>query len=192
MPKVGMEPLRRAAVVAATIEEIGDAGTLDVTVGAISKRAGMSSALAHHYFGGKEQIFLAAMRHILKAFGEEAAARLKLAETPTARLEAILAASFSPENFKPATISSWLNFYVLTRNSQEARRLLLVYQKRLDSNLRYALRELTSEPELAAQQIAALIDGLYIRAALEPAKTIDSEAIARAALHGLLKTEVSQ
>lgn len=192
MPKVGMEPLRRAAVVAATIEEIGDAGTLDVTVGAISKRAGMSSALAHHYFGGKEQIFLAAMRHILKAFGEEAAARLKLAETPTARLQAILAASFSPENFKPATISSWLNFYVLTRNSQEARRLLLVYQKRLDSNLRYALRELTSEPELAAQQIAAMIDGLYIRAALEPAKTIDSEAIARTALHGLLKSEVSQ
>ena len=71
MPKLGMEPLRRAALVEATIHEIGTHGTLDVTVGAIAKRAGMSSALAHHYFGGKEQIFLAAMRHTLTVFGAE-------------------------------------------------------------------------------------------------------------------------
>ena len=58
MPKVGMEPIRRAALVKATIAEIGEAGTLDVTVSQIAKRAGMSSGLAHHYFGGKDQIFL--------------------------------------------------------------------------------------------------------------------------------------
>ncbi|MDG1319155.1 MAG: TetR family transcriptional regulator, partial [Paracoccaceae bacterium] len=51
MPKVGMEPIRRAALVKATIAEIGEAGTLDVTVSQIAKRAGMSSGLAHHYFG---------------------------------------------------------------------------------------------------------------------------------------------
>ena len=56
MPKVGMEPIRRDALVRATIAEIGEAGSLDVTVSRIAKRAGMSSALAHHYFGGKDQI----------------------------------------------------------------------------------------------------------------------------------------
>ena len=65
MPKLGMEPIRRAALVKATIDEIGAVGNLDVTVSNIAKRAGMSSALAHHYFGGKDQIFLAAMRHTL-------------------------------------------------------------------------------------------------------------------------------
>ncbi|NBT31880.1 MAG: TetR family transcriptional regulator, partial [Rhodobacteraceae bacterium] len=65
MPKLGMEPIRRAALVKATITEIGVQGSLDVTVSQIAKRAGMSSALAHHYFGGKEDIFLAAMRHTL-------------------------------------------------------------------------------------------------------------------------------
>ena len=60
MPKIGMEPIRRAALVKATIAEIGEVGTLDVTVSQIAKRAGMSSGLAHHYFGRKEQIFLAA------------------------------------------------------------------------------------------------------------------------------------
>ena len=45
MPKVGMEPIRKAALVKATIVEIGRAGSLDVTVSQIAKRAGMSSAL---------------------------------------------------------------------------------------------------------------------------------------------------
>ena len=40
MPKVGMEPIRKAALVKATIAEIGRAGSLDVTVSQIAKRAG--------------------------------------------------------------------------------------------------------------------------------------------------------
>ena len=33
MPKVGAEPLRKAALIDATISAVGRAGTLDVTVG---------------------------------------------------------------------------------------------------------------------------------------------------------------
>ena len=49
MPKLGMEPIRRAALVKATIAEVGAAASLDVTVSQIAKRAGMSSARARHY-----------------------------------------------------------------------------------------------------------------------------------------------
>ncbi|MEJ1999680.1 MAG: TetR family transcriptional regulator, partial [Maritimibacter sp.] len=59
MPKLGMEPIRRAALVKSAIAEIGEAGSLDVTVSRIAKRAGVSSALAHHYFGGKEDLLIA-------------------------------------------------------------------------------------------------------------------------------------
>lgn len=166
MPKVGMEPIRRAALVKATIAEIAEAGTLDVTVGAISKRAGMSSGLAHHYFGGKDQIFLAAMRHILQEFGNDVVKRLRGARSPRQRLDAVVAASFAPENFTPDTISAWLNFYVLARSSRDVRRLLHVYQRRLESNLTHALRPLTDRPDALAETTAALIDGLYIRASL--------------------------
>ena len=69
MPKIGMEPIRRKALINATIAEIGQAGSLDVTVGQIARRAGMSSGLAHHYFGGKDQILLAAMRHAPSGIG---------------------------------------------------------------------------------------------------------------------------
>lgn len=167
MPKLGMEPIRRAALVEATIHEIGAQGSLDVTVGAIAKRAGMSSALAHHYFGGKEQIFLAAMRHTLTVYGAEVRGALAMAKTPQERVEAIVRASFSNSNFRPDVIAAWLNFYVLAQTVPDATRLLKIYQARLRSNLVFALRPLIGERagELASN-IAALIDGVYLRQSL--------------------------
>jgi len=177
VPKLGMEPLRRAALVEATIHEIGAHGTLDVTVGAIAKRAGMSSALAHHYFGGKEQIFLAAMRHTLTVFGTEVRAALVTAETDTARVEAIVRASFSSSNFRPEVIAAWLNFYVLAQTVPEAKRLLTIYQARIRSNLVYSLRPLIgARASQAASRIAAMIDGVYLRQSLVKARPDQSEA----------------
>ena len=45
MPKLGMEPIRKAALVKATIVEIGRVGSLDVTVSQIAKRAGCAAAI---------------------------------------------------------------------------------------------------------------------------------------------------
>ena len=99
MPKLGMEPIRKAALVKATIAEIGRAGSLDVTVSQIARRAGMSSALAHHYFGTKEQMFLAAMRHVLSLYGAEVRGALATAEGPRVyqrRLRSNLLAELRP------------------------------------------------------------------------------------------------
>ncbi len=170
MPKVGMEPIRRDALVKATIAEIGAAGSLDVTVSQIARRAGMSSALAHHYFGGKEQIFLAAMRRILTDFGAEVRRELAAAR-PADRAEAIIRACFAPSCFTPATISAWMTFYVMAQTNPEALRLWQIYQNRMRSNLCHALRPATDAPGAAAETVIALIDGLYIRTALHPADT---------------------
>lgn len=168
MPKVGMEPIRKAALVKATIVEIGRTGSLDVTVSQIAKRAGMSSALAHHYFGSKEEIFLAAMRHILTLYGAEVRGALVASDGPEARLRAILRVSFSPANFRREAVGAWLNFYVLAQTVPEARRLLAVYQRRLHSNLMVCLRPLAGDrAEDIARGMGALIDGLYLREALK-------------------------
>ncbi len=166
MPKLGMEPIRRAALVKATIGEVGRAGSLDVTVGQIAKRAGMSTALAHHYFGAKDQIFLAAMRHILTEYAAAVRAALARAQGPRARLEAIVRAGFAPDQFQGDVVSAWLTFYAQAQTTAEARRLLTVYQRRLRSNLLFDLRKLTGAADAAAETLAALIDGFYIRAAL--------------------------
>ncbi|WP_170607089.1 choline-binding transcriptional repressor BetI [Ruegeria arenilitoris] len=176
MPKLGMEPIRRDAIVKATIAELGVKKSLDVTVSQIAKRAGMSSALAHHYFGGKDQIFLAAMRQILSDFGAEARQELKQA-APGERPHAIIRACFGPACFTPDVIAAWMTFYVLAQTNGDALRLWQIYQSRIRSNLIDAMRPALSDPVEAAEDMIALIDGLYIRAALsapeEPQLAVD-------------------
>lgn len=181
MPKLGMEPIRKAALVKATITEIGRAGSLDVTVSQIARRAGMSSALAHHYFGSKEEMFLAAMRHILTLYGAEVRGALALAEGPEGRVRAVLAASFSAANFRREAVGAWLNFWVMAQTTPEARRLLRVYQGRLRSNLMAGLRPLAGAraAEVAAG-LGALIDGLYLREVLKSGAPDGPAAIATA------------
>lgn len=166
MPKIGMEPKRRAALVDAAIVEIGKARSLDVTVAQIARRAGMSSGLAHHYFGGKEQMLLAAMRRILAVFAGRVGEGLRQAKTPRDRIEALIRANFEDHVFDPQKTSAWLSFYGMAQSNPEAARLMQVYQRRLQSNLLHELRWLTPNPEAVATALGALIDGAYLRAAL--------------------------
>ena len=180
MPKVGMEPLRRRALIDATISAIGERGSLDVTMSEIAGRAGVSSALAHHYFGAKDELLQATMRHLLAELNADTRMALAVARTPHERVSAVIAVNFSDKQFQPETIAAWLAFYVEAQKSTVLRRLLRVYARRLHSNLMSGLCRLMprADADSAAEGIAALIDGLYIRRALKDGTPNAGSAIA--------------
>ncbi|MBZ9865496.1 transcriptional regulator BetI [Mesorhizobium sp. CA15] len=169
MPKIGMEPVRRKALIDATISAIGERGSLDVTMSEIAGRAGVSSALAHHYFGAKHELLFATMRHILAELNTDTRRAFGLAATPRQRVSAVVAVSFSDDQFQPQIIAAWLAFYVEAQKSMELRRLLRIYARRLNSNLMSGLTGILprTEADRVAEATAALIDGLYIRRALK-------------------------
>ncbi|EFM63375.1 transcriptional repressor BetI [Brucella sp. NF 2653] len=168
MPKIGMEPLRRRELIDAAIRTIGQRGSLDVTVAQIAHEAGVSPALAHHYFGGKDKLILATMRHLLRELGHDLNAAIKQANAPRERIAAIIAVNFSAAQFAQETIAAWLTFYVHAQQSDDIKRLLRIYARRLHSNLVFALEQLTSRARAnrIAEGAGAMIDGLYIRHAL--------------------------
>lgn len=180
MPRVGMEPIRRKALTEAAIEVIGARGNLDVTMSQIASAAGVSSALAHHYFGGKDQLFLAAMRHLLTDYGSGVSAVLRATRGPRERIAGIVGQSFRADQFEPSVVAAWLAFYVLAQSDPQARRLLGVYARRLNSNLVDALVRLVPRADAlrVAEGIAALIDGLYIRRALKDGPPDPASAVA--------------
>ena len=180
MPKVGMEPLRRRALIDATISAIGERGSLDVTMSEIAGRAGVSSALAHHYFGAKDELLQATMRHLLAELNADTRHALAAARTPRERVSAVIAVNFSDKQFQPETIAAWLAFYVEAQKSTALRRLLRIYAHRLHSNLMSGLTSLMPRPgaDQTAEGIAALIDGLYIRRALKDGTPNAGSAIA--------------
>lgn len=168
MPKIGMEELRRKDLISAAIQTIGQRGSLDVTVAQIARKAGVSAALAHHYFGGKDQLLLATMRHLLSELGADLRLALQTVSAPRERLSAIIGVNFSASQFDHETIAAWLTFYAHALQSSDMRRLLRIYARRLQSNLSFALEQLTSKTSARhiAEGTGALIDGLYIRHAL--------------------------
>jgi TetR/AcrR family transcriptional repressor of bet genes len=181
----GMAEARRRALIGAALKEISDRGSLDVTVAQIASRAGVSSALAHHYFGAKDDLILATMRHLLAEFGAGVVVLLRAADTPRARLSAIIRGSFGAEQFHHATISAWLTFYAWALSSGQAARLLRIYQRRLHSNLVHAVRPLVRPGAAAdvADGLGALIDGVYLREALRGRPTAPEAAIAAIEAH---------
>jgi len=178
MPRNDLVSIRKKSLVNSTISEIGRTGSLDVTVSQIARNSGVSSALAHHYFGSKEQIFLAAMRHIMSEFGKNVSFETKQVTKPREKLEAIIRACFEIDNFTDEVISAWLNFYVKAQNSPDVRRLLRIYQHRMRSNFIYYLKPIVgNEAADIASGLGAMIDGHYIRQALRETKPDPARAI---------------
>lgn len=180
MPRIGMEPLRRRALIDAAVDAIGERGSLDVTMSEIAGRAGVSPALAHHYFGGKDDLLHATMRHLLSELGADLRKAFATARTPRERVEAVIAVNFSQNQFCAGTVAAWLSFYVAAQHSRPMRRLLAVYARRLHSNLVHGLAAMLPRDEASrlAEGIAAMIDGLYIRRALKQGEPDAVSAVA--------------
>jgi len=172
-----MEPVRRKALVDAAMRVIGDHGSLTVTMSEIAKQAGVSPALAHHYFGSKEQLLIETVRVHLQRLRDSVVTALRAANTPREKLSAVIRVSFQADQFAPETIAAWLAFYAEAQRSEETRRFLVIYARRLHSNLVANLKALCSAPDAAriAEGAAAMIDGLYIHQGLRSAP-ISTEA----------------
>lgn len=168
MPKLGMQPIRRQQLIDATIATIEAHGFAETTIARISRRAGLSPGIISHYFGGKNALLAATMRWLLSDLRDATIARQRQAQGPVERIEAILAANFASPQFTPRVCTAWLSFYAQVPHEPELARLHRVYMRRLHSNLRHAFEALLAADAAAraAEGMAALIDGLWVQAAL--------------------------
>ncbi|WP_404379587.1 choline-responsive transcriptional repressor BetI [Caenispirillum salinarum] len=187
MPKVGMQPLRRKQLIDATISAIHENGYAEATVARIARKAGMSSGIIAHYFGGKHELLAATMRSLLTDLRRMVVARLAEAKTPTERVEAVVLANFDETQSVPEVVASWLAFWAQVPHDEELERLQQLYIRRLRSNLRAALRPVGfSEADLeeVVEVLGSLIDGIWMRAALSP-RGLDVSAARRRVLQVL-------
>jgi betaine-aldehyde dehydrogenase len=170
------EDLRRRQLIQATIESLADVGFVNCTLGDIARRAGVSTGLVAHYFGDKDGLLEATLRAMAARLGRSAAARLRAARTPRARVQAVIDANLAPEEFDRRTSSVWLAFWGQVLHSARFRRVQNVYQRRMLSNLRHALKQAVParDAETIAVAISAMIDGLWLRATLSGDGELDN------------------
>ncbi|MFP4138356.1 MAG: transcriptional regulator BetI [Halomonas sp.] len=185
MPKVGMEPIRRQQLIQATMAAIDEVGLADATVARIARHAGVSAGIISHYFGGKDGLLEATMRQILTDLGDAVAARRRVRpdDSPRAQLQAIIEGNFDRSQVTGPVAKTWLAFWASSMHKPVLQRLQQVNDRRLHSNLCAQFRRLMPRDEAhrAAQALAAIIDGLWLRGALTP-QGLDAEAARRTAL----------
>jgi len=182
-PPAPIEDTRRGQLIDVTIDSLAELGFVSTTLAQIAARAGVSPGLVAHYFGDKDGLLDAAFRSLARRVSNHARARLRQVSTPRGRIQAVIDANLSPEEFDQRTGTAWLAFWGQVLQVKSLKRVQSVYQRRMLSNLRSSLKRLVppDEAQRLPAMIAAMIDGVWLRAALSGWREADSES-ARALL----------
>ena len=171
MPKIGMEPIRRQQLIDATLQSIAELGMQATTINSISQRAGLSSGIISHYFGGKQGLLEASVRYLLSNLKSNLLEKTKHNCDAKTRLMFIIEVNFSILQKQTNTTRTWLSFWSHSMHDEMLHRLQKVNSNRLYSNLLYSFKQLLSDEEArsAAKSAAGMIDGLWLRAVLNKA-----------------------
>jgi betaine-aldehyde dehydrogenase len=182
-PRDEAEEVRRVQLVEVTIDSLAEVGYVGTTLAEIARRAGVSPGLVAHYFDDKDGLLEAAFRTLARTLAVRVRARLALARTPRGRVQAVIDTNLAPEEFDKRTGTAWLAFWGQVLHVRGLKRVQTAYQRRMLSNLRNDLRRMISgeDARSLAAMIAAMIDGVWLRAALSEWQEADSES-ARALL----------
>lgn len=172
MARVGTEKLRKKELIEATIKSIESHGFQGTTILTISRQANMSAGIISHYFGSKQGLILATIRHLLEELKQGLLQQIEDCEgplTPELRLRMIVDTNFACFQQSTSVTRTWLCFWAQALHDPELARLQAVNSKRLQSNLLYSYRQIISDKHkanLAASMTAAMIDGLWLRSSL--------------------------
>jgi len=176
-----MQPIRRQQLIEATLAAVHEVGMHDATIAQIARRAGVSNGIISHYFKDKNGLLEATMRYLISHLGEAVRLRLNALSGADAqrRLQAIVEGNFDESQTNMAAMNTWLAFWASSLHQPQLNRLQQVNGRRLYSNLCVEFRRVlpTEQARLAAKGLAALIDGLWLRSALQG--TVFNQAQAR-------------
>ena len=170
------EESRRCQLIEVTIDSLAERGYLGTTLVQIAGRAGVTPGLVAHYFADKDGLLAAAFRTLVRRVGKQVRMRLAGAGTPRDRIHALIDAHLAPEEFDQRSGRAWLAFWSQVPQVESLKRVQTVYQRRLLSNLLSSLKRLVPAQEVRglAAIIAAMIDGVWLRAALSDWREADS------------------
>jgi AcrR family transcriptional regulator len=187
-PKFRREPpvARREALVEATLVCLRRFGHEGMSVRQISAQAGVSAGLINHHFPSITALVAAAydtlatsLLHSIRRQAHD------LSKAPRERLRRFFEASFAPELLDPGLFSAWLVFWSMVSHDAEMRavhdRTYGAYRATLESLLGQ-LRLTEGIPAFklrpAAIGLAALLDGLWVEASLNPRTFKPATAVA--------------
>jgi TetR/AcrR family transcriptional regulator, transcriptional repressor of bet genes len=170
-------PVRREALVAATLVCLRRFGHQGISVRRISAQAGVSAGLINHHFPSITSLVAAAYEAIATSLLQSVRRHAQdVTMPPRERLRRFFEASFAPEQIDPGVFYAWLVFWSMVGHDAEMRavheRTYGAYRAVLE-HLLGQLRQTAGVPAFrlrdAALGLGAILDGLWLEASLFPA-----------------------
>ena len=191
MSRKRIRDIRNEELIEATIIAVHKHGYGAVTMADIAQVAGASAASINYYFGSKEGLMEATMRHLLRKLQIAMIQGYGRAGSPTDRLYAVMDANFSDQLFTVEQCSIWMQFWANAPYSKHLARLHHLNRARVRSHFRAELRRLlpAEEIETARQALQSYMDGAWLQAALSE-RPLDPSA-ARTAAHRVVDRVLS-
>lgn len=172
MPKVGMHPIRRKQLIEATLRVIRDVGLAEASVKRIAKEASLSNGIISHYFVDKEDLILAAARHLFAGLR----ARIFLIQqtttpaSPRKTVDSLTSAFFCRATFENHGGAIWLSLYAKSFHSEPLKRLISINRRLLDAHVARQFSGYlgSSEPSDNSANFVALVESLLLQVAIHP------------------------
>lgn len=183
MGRQDIKTIRRAELIEAVMIAIHRHSFANLTVSQIAKEAETSTGSIHYYFGGKDALLEATMRHLLSILKDAISTRMRGKTDPKQRLIAVVTGNFDDLFFTNQSTSVWVQFWAYAPYSPGLARLQLMNKNRIRSNLRSELKKLLPEDSVETARIAiqSYMDGVWVHAAQSgvrtDAHTVQADAI---------------
>jgi len=177
--------MRREELAQAALEVFLIHGAEGMTLERVAKVAGSSKGTVLHYYQSKEALLDRVLRDVLRVLGQEARATVAAHPAMREKIAAQISLCFRAELFTPDYARAWLSVISKSPENNGLDRFRRLMARRLRSNLRAQLRPLVGATEARpiAESLAALIDGLWLRRALDPGSLTPERAAALAKTH---------
>jgi AcrR family transcriptional regulator len=193
--RAAINDFRRRTLIEGTIRSLARHGVAGTTLKTIGREARASHGLVGHYFGAKDDLLAAAFRHLCGAIARAIADLAReTGSDALARLDATLEVTFEPPVFHPVNLRAFVMFWheALSNPTLRAIKHELYDDYRATTARLFARaardRGVAVRAREAAIGLLALIDGLWLELALDPATCTPAEAkaIGRAYIAGVL------
>lgn len=167
MGRKRIRDIRHEEFIEATIIAVHQRGYGVVTMAEIAREAGSSAASINYYFGSKEGLMEATMRHLLRLLRIAMADGYAQAQTPRDRLKAVMDANFSDRLFSVEKCSIWMQFWANAPYSTRLSRLHRINRARVRSHFQAELRALVAPDQVETARLAlqSYMDGVWLEAA---------------------------
>ncbi len=167
---------RREQLIAATIRSVARRGLADTTIATVAREAGLSQGIINLHFRTKERLLTETLRYLADEYRNACRTAAAVAETsPVAGLLAMVDLDFERGICARDKLAVWFAFWGERRFRPTYRRLCAARDKSYDDMVRVMCARLCAagdyphvDPELVADGLSALTDGLWLDLLVRP------------------------